>query len=294
MIPTRTILGLAILALILAGIRILRDQEAMSEFQNQLTADRSRESHLNELQRKYEELERENAKTAAALQAARQTASDASAVQPLAVLPSMDDMRKDPQYAAAWRRDVKRKLQAKYAEGFASIGYSAEQASKLLDKLVDRREAELDATELAKARGLSPEETAAAVAQAVKSYDTDIQTTLGPADFALMQDAPKYLQFNAWFDTAVGVDLKAAGAPATSRQESTLAQAYLDFRKTGPGATLDPNGAPDPQTGLNPYFAALLDRFSPSLTPAQTQVMHAYFADQVTANQFSAKLRSGR
>jgi len=280
-----------VLTVVFSVALIYRDSLVIARLRSSL----STEQKAND--RRFLELEKEYKASMVAGEEARnalnglQRATGASAgFKSLAPPASVNDMRKDPKYAAVWRRDQKRKLWLTYQNVWSSLGYSLQQVDKVLNTLVDREEAAMDAKEAASAAGLSPQEISQALAEAVNSYNEKLKSTLGTAGYAGIEDAPQITQFNAWFDSAVGVDLQASGTPATAQQESSLAQTYVDFRKGGIGATADPNAPPDPQSGLNPYFAALLNSFASELTPAQAQIMRDYFVDQVTANQYWVKL----
>jgi len=280
-----------VLTVVVSVALIYRDSLVIAKLRSSL----STEQKAND--RRFLELEKEYKASMVAGEEARnalnglQRATGASAgFKSLAPPASVNDMRKDPKYAAVWRRDQKRKLWLTYQNVWSSLGYSLQQVDKVLNTLVDREEAAMDAKEAASAAGLSPQEISQALAEAVNSYNEKLKSTLGTAGYAGIEDAPQITQFNAWFDSAVGVDLQASGTPATAQQESSLAQTYVDFRKGGIGATADPNAPPDPQSGLNPYFAALLNSFASELTPAQAQIMRDYFVDQVTANQYWVKL----
>jgi hypothetical protein len=207
-------------------------------------------------------------------------------------VPSFDEMRKDPRYAAIWRREQARRFRLQYADAFADLKLPGAQLSKFLDLLIDRKAASLDAEEAARTENLSASEAAAAMKRSSDEVTDEIKGLLGPEAYQQFGDATKTSDAKAWFNNAVGVDAEAAGAPFTADQTTLLAQAYLDFRQVVKDPENSPNAAPDPTTGLNPYFQSLLERFAPQLTPAQLPVMRTYFQDQVTANQYWVQTHS--
>jgi hypothetical protein len=213
---------------------------------------------------------------------AQQSSSPRAVGQPMNL---MSKMRTDPEYAPIWRKQQLRGIQQQFGDTFAAMKLPPEELAKLRELLVARNDAVMDANEAAQQAGLSPRETGMAVSQAQNEVNDEIKALIGTDGFQQLQQPSG--MYKKMIENSVGVDLAMAGAPLTPDQTTLLAQAYSTPVQLQ-GLSRDMH-VTDPQTGLSPYYQALLDRMTPNLSPAQIPVVKNYFIEQTQQQQYMMK-----
>jgi RNA polymerase sigma factor (sigma-70 family) len=202
-----------------------------------------------------------------------------------------DDRRKDPAFAAIWRKQQLRTIQQQYGYAFAAMNLPPDELARLKDLLLERTQARLDAADAGLAAGLTGAELATAERQAENSVTDEIKGFVGDAGYAQLAASLRASQFAPLIANTVAVDLSAAGVPLLPEQVSFLAQNFAAHDTAyGPGAAAQ---VPDPQTGLTPFYQSLLDRVSPSLTAAQIPVMKDYFIELIQQGQYARNQAAG-
>jgi hypothetical protein len=196
-----------------------------------------------------------------------------------------DDLRKDPAYAAIWRKQQLRIIQQRYGYAFAAMKLPPDDLARLKGLLLTRVQARLDAADAGQAAGLSGPETSTAEKQAENAVTGEIKGLVGDAGYALLTASQKASQFEPLIANSVAIDLEGAGVPLMPEQASALAQVFADHdTKSGPGAA---GQVPDPETGLTPFYQSLLDRVSPNLNAAQTPIVKDYFIELEQQGQYA-------
>lgn len=196
-----------------------------------------------------------------------------------------DNLRKDPAYAAVWRKQQMRIIQQRYGYAFAAMKLPPDDVARLKNLLLTRTEARLDAGDAGQAAGLSGPELSTAEKQAETAVTDEIKGVVGEAGYAQLMASQKASQFEPLIANSLAVDLSAAGVPLMPDQESALAQIFADHdTNNSPGAA---GQIPDPQTGLTPFYQSLLDRISPNLAAAQIPVIKDYFIELEQQGRFA-------
>jgi hypothetical protein len=214
-------------------------------------------------------------------------ARNLSSAQPHVI--SVDDMRKDPDGAALWRKHERRHIQRLYGETLAAMNLPPGELAKLRDLLVDRDAARMDAVDAAHQAGLSESETRIASAQAISDVDGEIRALIGDANLKALQ-GPQAAQYKTMIEDSIGIDLTIEGSPLTTTQSAQLARLWTDgISRNMPNAWV-----PDPSTGLTPLFQSILDHAATILAPEQVPVLKAYLLEQVQMNQYLKKVRAAK
>jgi RNA polymerase sigma factor (sigma-70 family) len=289
MSTTKTSLGIASAVCIMAvGSSIYEARQAHQAEAALAFANDANIARLRDLQSKVTAAEKARIAADEALRASKAAGpitASGSAGRRNSAAPSLDDMRKDPAFAALWRKQQLRAIQQRYGYAFSAMKLSPEALAKLKGLLVARIQARLDATEVGQEAGLTGRELSAAVRQAEGAVNGEIQDLVGNDGSAQLQASQLASQYEPLIASSVGIDLGSAGMPLAPDQASALAQIFLDHEaKFGPGAGKQ---VPDPQTGLTPYFQSLADRIAPNVTVAQLQIVKDYFIELEQQSQFS-------
>jgi len=218
--------------------------------------------------------------------AARATAKEAEGARASSSR-NPDDLRKDPRYAAIWRKQQLRIIQQRYGYAFAAMKLPPDDLARLKNLLLTRVQARLDAADAGQAAGLTGAELSTAGKQAENAVTGEISALVGDAGYAQLMASQKASQFEPLIANSVAVDLEGAGVPLMPEQASALAQSFADHdTNNGAGAA---GQLPDPLTGLTPFYQSLLDRISPNLTAAQIPVVKDYFIELEQQGQFARR-----
>jgi hypothetical protein len=190
----------------------------------------------------------------------------------------MDQMRKDPAYAALWHKQQLRSIQRQYGDAIAAMHLSTDQQTTLRDLLVARNEARLDAREEAQNQGLTGRELNLAVTAAADGVNDEIKAQIGDAGYQQLQQSTQVGTFKMMVASTVGVDLEAAAVPLSASQATVVAQGMSQLMTSG---AIGQGQSTDPATGLTPGAQAVLDKISPSLTADQIPIVQSYLAEQI-------------
>jgi hypothetical protein len=198
-------------------------------------------------------------------------------------------MRKDPAYAAIWRKQQLRSVQRQYGDALAALKLPPDQLAKLKDLLVARIDANLDASEAAQDEGLSGREVGLAIRDSISAVNDEIKGLIGDDAFSRLQTTPQTSMAKTMLENTVAVDLEGAGVPLTPDQLTSLAAIYNQtMRRPGAGA-LPGWQSPDPQTGLAPADEALLNQAGQTLSPAQLPTLRDYLLEVRQQQQYMQK-----
>jgi hypothetical protein len=218
-------------------------------------------------------------------------AAPGAAVGPRAVTNplNLSEMRKDPAYAAIWRKQQLRNIQRQYGDAFAALKLPPDQLAKLKDLLVTRNDANLDASEAAQEAGLTGRDVSLAIRNATNSVNDEIKALIGDDKFTQLQTTPQTSMAKTMLENTVAVDLEGAGQPLNSDQLASLAAIYNQTQRQPPAGAGQGWQTPDPQTGLAPVDEALLNQASQSLTPAQLPILRDYLLEVRQQQQYMQK-----
>jgi hypothetical protein len=226
---------------------------------------------------------------------ARTIAQRAVAIGPSAaaraVAPSasgLNDMRKNPEFMALWRKGQLRSIQQRYGDAFAALKLSPEKIAKFKELTLEQSEAATDARDAARSAGLTAQETGTAVQAAVKEVTDEINGLLGEDGFRRLQGQMEVNDVKSMIRNTLAIDLSGAGVGLSSDQLSALATIFVPrTRSVNPPA----QGwqIPDPQTGLAPSDQAMIEQAAQTLSPAQMPILKAYVLEQRQQQQYILK-----
>jgi hypothetical protein len=200
------------------------------------------------------------------------------------------EMRKDPAFAALWRKQRLRTLNLQLGDTLTKLNLPPEELAKLKNLLVDRDEAAEDAREAGRDADLDQRTLIQAVQNAMNEVNDEIKALVGAEGFSQIQSAQQTGTWKIVIQNQVGADLTAAGSPLSAEQIDALAQIYTKVHSpNGGGLASNQNGAPDPQTGLNAAAQAILDQATPLLSPAQVPVFRQSLIESVEQQQYFLK-----
>jgi hypothetical protein len=202
---------------------------------------------------------------------------------------NLNDMRKDPAYAAIWRKQQLRNIQRQYGDAFAALKLPPDQLAKLKDLLVTRNDANLDASEAAQEAGLAGRDVSLAIRNATNAVNDEIKALIGDDSFSQLQTTPQTSMAKTMLENTVAVDLEGAGQPLSPDQLASLAASYNQTQRQPPAGAVQGWQTPDPQTGLAPADEALLNQASQSLTPAQLPILRDYLLEVRQQQQYMQK-----
>ncbi len=206
---------------------------------------------------------------------------------------NLSEMRKDPAYAAIWRKQQLRNIQRQYGDAFAALKLPPDQLAKLKDLLVARNDANLDASEAAQEEGLAGRDVSLAIRNATNGVNDEIKALIGDDGFAQLQTTPQTSLAKTMLENTVAVDLEGAGLPLTPDQLTSLAAIYNQtMRHPGTGG-FQGWQTPDPQTGLAPADDALLNQAGQSLSPAQVPILRDYLLELRQQQSYMQKRLAG-
>ena len=203
----------------------------------------------------------------------------------------MDGLRDDPNFAPIWHRRQQEIIERQYGYAVASLKLPAGEAESLMELLTARREAVVDARDVAAQMGVVGPQAKMAVRQSLVALTEEIKQLAGPdAYYGVLELAPTVSACESLLEGTVGVDLASKGEPLTTDQLYTLAEGYVDAAY-GPG-TQAPSQAPE--SGVTPQLQALLIRTDADASPVQAEAIREFVVGQIRPHEVSASPDGGQ
>jgi hypothetical protein len=202
-------------------------------------------------------------------------------------------MFRTPAYKPLWRKRERRAVMHAWGGIILSMKLPPEQVSKLLDLMVEQAESAWDANEASQLANLPNDQAEKARHAAENVVNDEIKALVGQSNADLLQMAESFPGPHApWVvQSTIGLDLALAGAPLSPEQFSVMVHSYDEARLyPGPVGGVPDDETPDPATGLTPYFSAMLDRLSQSLSPDQIAVVKNDYIEQIQLQQYQQQL----
>jgi hypothetical protein len=203
----------------------------------------------------------------------------------------LDGRRDDPGFAPTWHRLQQDIIERQYGHAVASLNLPEGGAARLKELLTARREAVVDARDVAARLGIVGFQANMAAKQSQDALTDEIKQLVGPgAYYGVLELAPTVSTCESLLESTVGVDVASKGEPLTTDQLYTLAEGYVDAAY-GPGTQADPH---DSDSVLTPQLQELLHRTAADASPIQTEAVREFVVGQIQALQVSgAPLHGG-
>ncbi len=204
----------------------------------------------------------------------------------------LDGRRGDPAFAPVWHRRQQGIIERQYGHAVASLNLPEGVASTLKELLTIRREAVIDARDVAAQMGIVGPQANAAAKQSLDALTDEIKQLVGPdAYYGVLELAPTVSTCESLLEGTVEVDLAAKGDPLTRDQLYTLAEGYVD-------AAYSPRAQAEPQdydpSGLTPQLQELLLRTAADASPLQLEAVREFVLGQADALQAPASSAGGQ
>jgi hypothetical protein len=192
----------------------------------------------------------------------------------------LDGRRDDPAFAPTWHTLQQDIIERQYGYAVASLDLPEGDAARLMELLTARREAVVDARDVAAQMGIVGPQANMAAKQSLDALTDEIKQLVGPdAYYGVLELAPTVSTCESRLESTVGVDLVSKGEPLTTDQLYTLAEAYVDAAY-GPGTQADPH---DSDSVLTPQLQALLLRTAADASPTQAEAIREFVVAQIQA-----------
>jgi hypothetical protein len=190
-------------------------------------------------------------------------------------------------------RFMTRSMWTGYHDIIDKLNIPPEKKAALLDLLASRIEATQDASEAARAEGITDsKEIDLAVNQARDAVTAEIVDLIGPSDLDAFSRAQELKSTQDQVNRNVGADFQMGGLPLSQEQQTGLAQIYLDLSKQFP--TSAPDGTSLPWSEIAQHQtesdAVMTDRASSILSADQMVILK----QNLEWNEQRIKVMAGR